>query len=99
MMHLSSVTLSQHKVSKPSNVDRSKIDREDQNFDVAKKLQNHHNWARRTWPVAEELQGAGPRNWKKNQPHHQFMVQECRRFSAFIEKVLDFSRHERGRKQ
>lgn len=48
--------------------------------------------------MAENLEGG-----KIPEPHHQrkyfsFIVQECRRLSALVENVLDFSRIEQGRK-
>jgi signal transduction histidine kinase len=47
--------------------------------------------------MAEEL------NANENNPnsgtYHRLMVQECRRVSGLIENVLDFSRHEQGRKE
>ena len=49
--------------------------------------------------MAEELEDLGSRDLEKNREYHHFIVQECRRLSALIENVLDFSRHEQGRKQ
>jgi signal transduction histidine kinase len=49
--------------------------------------------------MAEELEDIGPQNRQKNKEYHRFIVQECRRLSALIENVLDFSRHEQGRQQ
>jgi len=49
--------------------------------------------------MAEELTEIGSEDSRKNRSYHQFIVQECRRLSALIENVLDFSRHEEGRKQ
>lgn len=49
--------------------------------------------------MAEELEDLGERDQKKNKEYHHFIVQECRRLSALIENVLDFSRHEQGRKE
>jgi signal transduction histidine kinase len=49
--------------------------------------------------MAEELEDSGSEDVPKNQRYHHFIVQECRRLSALIENVLDFSRHEQGRQQ
>jgi signal transduction histidine kinase len=47
--------------------------------------------------MAEELeQGAAPSQSKLREYHH-FIGQECRRLSALVENVLDFSRREQGR--
>lgn len=47
--------------------------------------------------MAEELaEGESPSPEKQKQYHH-FIGQECRRLSAVIENVLDFSRREQGR--
>jgi signal transduction histidine kinase len=49
--------------------------------------------------MAEELElGAAP-SPEKLRNYHRFIVQECRRLSAVIENVLDFSRREQGREQ
>jgi signal transduction histidine kinase len=42
----------------------------------------------------EDLRGQAP---EKSRDYHRFMVRECRRLSALIENVLDYSRHEQGR--
>jgi signal transduction histidine kinase len=49
--------------------------------------------------MAEELEDIGPQDRQKNKEYHRFIVQECRRLSALIENVLDYSRHEQGRQQ
>lgn len=49
--------------------------------------------------MAEELEDLGPQDRQKNKEYHRFIVQECRRLSALIENVLDFSRHEQGRQE
>jgi signal transduction histidine kinase len=49
--------------------------------------------------MAEELLDSGSNNREKNKRYHKFIVQECRRLSALIENVLDYSRHEQGCKQ
>lgn len=41
----------------------------------------------------------GPTDPSKAGEYHGYILQECRRLSALIENVLDFSRHEQGRKQ
>ncbi len=46
--------------------------------------------------MAEELDGGTPPSPDKLQQYHRFIVQECRRLSAVIENVLDFSRREHG---
>lgn len=49
--------------------------------------------------MAEELaEGENPSDEKQKQ-YHRFIGQECRRLSAVIENVLDFSRREQGREQ
>jgi two-component system sensor histidine kinase SenX3 len=49
--------------------------------------------------MAEELaDGENPSREKQKQYHH-FIGQECRRLSAVIENVLDFSRQEQGRER
>jgi len=49
--------------------------------------------------MAEELEmGAAP-SPDKLRNYHRFIVQECRRLSAVIENVLDFSRREQGRER
>jgi signal transduction histidine kinase len=49
--------------------------------------------------MAEELEDLGPGNPQKNREYQRFIIQECRRLSGLVENVLDFSRHEQGRKQ
>jgi signal transduction histidine kinase len=49
--------------------------------------------------MAEELEDVGPHDRAKTKEYHRFIVQECRRLSGLIENVLDFARHEQGRKQ
>ena len=49
--------------------------------------------------MAEELVDRGPSDPAKAAEYHGYILQECRRLSALIENVLDFSRHEQGRKQ
>ncbi|MCL4178794.1 MAG: HAMP domain-containing histidine kinase [Verrucomicrobia bacterium] len=49
--------------------------------------------------MAEELVDRGPSDPAKAGEYHGYILQECRRLSALIENVLDFSRHEQGRKQ
>jgi signal transduction histidine kinase len=49
--------------------------------------------------MAEELVDRGPADPAKAGEYHGYILQECRRLSALIENVLDFSRHEQGRKQ
>jgi signal transduction histidine kinase len=49
--------------------------------------------------MAEELEDLGAQAGHKLGEYHRFIVQECRRLSALIENVLDFARHEQGRKQ
>jgi signal transduction histidine kinase len=49
--------------------------------------------------MAEELDAAGVLDRAKSKEYHRYIVQECQRLSALIENVLDFSRHEQGRKQ
>ena len=49
--------------------------------------------------MAEELHDLDSANPAKNREYNQFIVQECRRLSGLIENVLDFARHEQGRKQ
>ncbi|MBI4657708.1 MAG: hypothetical protein HY735_02460 [Verrucomicrobia bacterium] len=49
--------------------------------------------------MAEELEEIGVHDRQKSKEYHRFIVQECRRLSAMIENVLDFSRIEQGRKQ
>jgi signal transduction histidine kinase len=47
--------------------------------------------------MAEELaEGENP-SGEKQEEYHRFIGQECRRLSAVIENVLDFSRREQGR--
>ncbi len=49
--------------------------------------------------MAENLEGGKIPESQKQQEYFGFIVQECRRLSALIENVLDFSRIEQGRKQ
>jgi signal transduction histidine kinase len=49
--------------------------------------------------MAEELVDRGSADPAKAGEYHGYILQECRRLSALIENVLDFSRHEQGRKQ
>jgi signal transduction histidine kinase len=49
--------------------------------------------------MAEELNDIAEADPDKSRTYHGFIMQECRRLSALIENVLDFSRHEQGRKQ
>ncbi len=49
--------------------------------------------------MAEELDGGAAAGGEKLQQYHRFIVQECRRLSAVIENVLDFSRREQGREE
>jgi signal transduction histidine kinase len=47
--------------------------------------------------MAEELEDI--ENPQKNREYKRFIVQECGRLSGLIENVLDFARHEQGRKE
>ena len=49
--------------------------------------------------MAENLEGGKIPDPQKQKEYFGFIVQECRRLSALIENVLDFSRIEQGRKQ
>ncbi len=49
--------------------------------------------------MAESLERGKVAEAPKQQEYFRFIVQECRRLSALIENVLDFSRIEQGRKQ
>jgi signal transduction histidine kinase len=49
--------------------------------------------------MAENLEGGKIPESQKQKEYFGFIVQECRRLSALIENVLDFSRIEQGRKQ
>ena len=49
--------------------------------------------------MAENLEGGKIQEPQKQKEYFGFIVQECRRLSALIENVLDFSRIEQGRKQ
>ena len=49
--------------------------------------------------MAENLEGGKIPEPRKQKEYFGFIVQECRRLSALIENVLDFSRIEQGRKQ
>jgi signal transduction histidine kinase len=48
--------------------------------------------------MAEELTHQNHPDPAKVREYHGFIAQECRRLSGLIENVLDFSRHEQGRK-
>jgi signal transduction histidine kinase len=49
--------------------------------------------------LAESLERGKVAESGKQQEYFKFIVQECRRLSALVENVLDFSRIEQGRKQ
>ena len=49
--------------------------------------------------MSEELEDIGPMEPAKSEEYHRLIKQECRRLSALIENVLDFSRHDQGRKE
>src|SRR6185436_16445083 len=49
--------------------------------------------------MAESLDRGKIQEPHKQSEYFRFIVQECRRLSALIENVLDFSRIEQGRKQ
>lgn len=49
--------------------------------------------------MGESLESGKVREPRKQQEYFGFIVQECRRLTALIENVLDFSRIEQGRKQ
>ncbi len=49
--------------------------------------------------MAENLEGGKIPEPRRQNEYFSFIVQECRRLSALIENVLDFSRIEQGRKQ
>src|SRR6185312_2475608 len=49
--------------------------------------------------MAESLERGKVAEGAKQNEYYRFIVQECRRLSALIENVLDFSRIEQGRKQ
>ena len=49
--------------------------------------------------MAENLERGKISGVEKQKEYFRFIVQECRRLSALIENVLDFSRIEQGRKQ
>jgi signal transduction histidine kinase/tetratricopeptide (TPR) repeat protein len=49
--------------------------------------------------LAESLERGKVREPTRQNEYFRFIVQECRRLSALIENVLDFSRIEQGRKQ
>ena len=49
--------------------------------------------------MAENLESEKIQEPRKQKEYFGFIVQECRRLSALIENVLDFSRIEQGRKQ
>jgi signal transduction histidine kinase len=49
--------------------------------------------------MSEELEDLDGPAQSKTREYHRFIKQECGRLGALIENVLDFSRHEQGRKQ
>jgi signal transduction histidine kinase len=49
--------------------------------------------------MGESLESGKVREPRKQKEYFGFIVQECRRLTALIENVLDFSRIEQGRKQ
>jgi signal transduction histidine kinase len=49
--------------------------------------------------MAEELTHQDRPDPARVREYHSFIAQECRRLSGLIENVLDFSRHEQGRKE
>jgi signal transduction histidine kinase len=49
--------------------------------------------------MAESLERGKVAEAQQQREYYRFIVQECRRLSALIENVLDFSRIEQGRKQ
>jgi signal transduction histidine kinase len=49
--------------------------------------------------MAEELAEGDAPSREKQKEYHRFIGQECRRLSAVIENVLDFSRREQGRER
>ncbi len=49
--------------------------------------------------MSEELEALAAGDPAKAGEYHRFIHQECRRLSALIENVLDFSRNDQGRKQ
>src|SRR5262249_36965548 len=49
--------------------------------------------------LAENLEVGRVADASKQREYYHFIVQECRRLSALIENVLDFSRIDQGRKQ
>jgi signal transduction histidine kinase len=49
--------------------------------------------------MSEELEDIGEQTPAKRTEYHRLITQECRRLSSLIENVLDFSRHEQGRKE
>jgi signal transduction histidine kinase len=49
--------------------------------------------------MAEELENGSTPTREKLREYHRFIGQECRRLSALIENVLDFSRREQGREE
>lgn len=49
--------------------------------------------------LAEGLENGRIQDERKKRDYFKFIVQECRRLTALIENVLDFSRIEQGRKQ
>jgi len=49
--------------------------------------------------MSEELEDIGPMEPAKSKDYHHLIKQECRRLSSLIENVLDFARHDQGRKE
>ena len=49
--------------------------------------------------MSEELEDIEQMQPAKSKEYHRLIKQECRRLSSLIENVLDFSRHDQGRKE
>ncbi len=49
--------------------------------------------------MSEELEDIASQDPATSRQYHQLIKRECRRLASLIENVLDFSRHEQGRKQ
>lgn len=49
--------------------------------------------------MSEELEDIASQDTLTSRQYHQLIKRECRRLASLIENVLDFSRHEQGRKQ
>ncbi len=49
--------------------------------------------------MAEELRDLGADDPEQSREYHEFIVKECRRLTALIENILDYSRIERGAKE